>query len=415
MTHTIRTVGPVAVALLAAGVGFACAAARSSQGDTATAPAAGPLLDRARQLTRQAIVVDTHIDVPYRLLETPEEIAGPTGGDFDHPRAVEGGLDTAFMSIYVPASLQATGGAFEHAEKLIDMVEGFVEQWPEKFALVTSPEEARRVARREGVVGLALGMENGAPIRDLDDLRHFQQRGIRYVTLTHSEDNQISDSSFADMRTWGGLSPFGREVVLEMNRLGVMVDVSHLSDEAFRDVLEVSRAPVIASHSSCRHFTPGFERNMSDEMIRALAEAGGVIQINFGSAFLTPEANQVLRDYFAERTKFIEETGLDPDSPEVDAWEERFREEREVPLADVGVVADHIEHVIELVGVDHVGLGSDFDGVGDTLPVGLEDVSKYPNLTAELLRRGYEEPEIRQILGENLLRVWAQVELAAER
>lgn len=364
----------------------------------------------AKRIVDAAIVVDTHIDVPYRMLEEEEDISGPTGGDFDHPRAVEGGLNAAFMSIYVPAELQEEGGAFDHAEMLIDMVEGFATQWPEKFAIATSPAEVREQAQRPNLVSLPLGMENGAPVNALEDLEHFHDRGIRYITLTHGEDNQISDSSYADTATWGGLSDFGREVVAEMNRLGIMVDISHVSDDAFWQALEVSRAPLIASHSSCRHFTPGFERNISDEMIQALAEAGGVVQINFGSSFLTPEANEYFDTLRAARDQYVSEQAEEPDEEAMQAWRDAYMEEHPFPYADVADVADHIEHVVEVAGVDHVGLGSDFDGVSDTLPTGLKDASGYPNLVAELLRRGWSEEDLRKLLGENLLRVWEEVE-----
>ncbi|MGH9380476.1 MAG: dipeptidase [Thermoanaerobaculia bacterium] len=371
------------------------------------------LAREAKRLVDASIVVDTHIDVPYRMLEKEEDISGTTEGDFDHPKAVAGGLNAAFMSIYVPASLQKEGGAFEHAEKLIDMVEGFPAEWPDKFAIAVSPADVRAQAERPGLVSLPLGMENGAPIRTLEDLEHFHARGIRYITLTHGEDNEISDSSYADKRTWGGLSDFGKQVVAEMNRLGIMVDVSHVSDDSFWQALEASRAPMIASHSSCRHFTPGFERNMSDEMIQALAEKGGVVQINFGSSFLTPEANEYFGVAQKARREFVAAQPSEPDEKAMETWFEQYRREHPFPYADVADVADHIEHVVAIAGVDHVGLGSDFDGVGDSLPTGLKDASGYPNLVAELLRRGWSEQDLGKLLGENLLRVWEEVERAA--
>jgi membrane dipeptidase len=202
-------------------------------------------------------------------------------------------------------------------------------------------------------------------------------------------------------------------VIAELNRLGVLVDVSHVSDPAFEQAVEVSRAPVIASHSSCRHFTPGFERNVSDELIQKLAAAGGVVQVNFGSAFVTAEANAQSRAFYEERGAAFEEQGIEEGSPEAEAWDEQYWAERELLYADVTDVADHIDHVIQLVGVEHVGLGSDFDGVGDSLPTGLKDASQYPNLVAELLRRGHSEEDVRLILGENLLRVWERAEEVA--
>ena len=401
----------VALALLA-GCGGGEPPAEDPAADEETA-----LMERAERLTEQAILVDTHIDVPYRLVEGgDEDLSTRTEkGDFDHPRAVAGGLDAAFMSIYVPADLQADPAAAKaHADRLIEMVEGFAARWPDRFALATSPADVRRLAAVEGMVSLPMGMENGAPLETLEDVRRYAGRGIRYVTLTHGEDNLIADSSYAETDTWGGLSPYGREVIAELNRLGVLVDVSHVSDPAFEQAVELSQAPVIASHSSCRHFTPGFERNVSDELIVKLAAAGGLVQVNFGSAFLTAEANAQSMAFYETRGAHFEEQGIEEGSPEAKTWDEEYWRDREVLYADVTDVADHIDHVIQLVGVEHVGLGSDFDGVGDSLPTGLKDASQYPNLVAELLRRGHSEGDVRLILGENLLRVWERAEAVAE-
>jgi membrane dipeptidase len=384
------------------------AAEEAAEPTGATAVAA-----RAEALARETLIVDTHVDVPYRLGEGMEDISVRTAkGDFDYPRAVAGGLDAPFMSIYVPSSMEEDG-AYEAAEELIDMVEGFERMWPDKFAVARSVADVRAHFER-GVISLPMGMENGAPIEgDLDKLRHFAERGIRYVTLTHGENNHICDSSYATEKTWNGLSPFGREVVAEMNRLGVMIDVSHVSDESFFDVLELTRAPVIASHSSCRHFTPGWERNMSDEMIVALAENGGVLQINFGSGFLTREAHDQSQAFFAAAGAFAQERGLERNDPAVEEFAESWWQENPRRYADLADVVAHIDHVVDLVGIDHVGFGSDFDGVGDSLPVGLKDVSQYPNLFAALLDAGYSEEDVTKIASGNLLRVWEEVERVA--
>lgn len=369
---------------------------------------------RAVQLAQDFLLVDGHIDVPYRLAESgDEDLSQRTeGGDFDYPRAIAGGLDVPFMSIYVPADYEDSGGAKDYADELIDLVEGFEERWPDKFLVVADPAAAESLP--EGVVGLALGMENGAPIEgDLANLEYFFDRGIRYITLAHSKNNHICDSSYAEEKTWNGLSPFGREVVVEMNRLGMMIDISHLSDEAAEQVLELSASPVIASHSSVRKFTPGFERNMSDDLIARLGENGGVIQINFGSAFLTEASNRAGFAAWDAAKAYAEENALEPDSPEVEEWVKGYRAEHPQPLADLSDVIDHIEHVIAIAGVDHVGLGSDFDGVGPTLPEGLKDVSQFPNLIAALLERGHSEDDIRKICGANLMRVWRAVEAGA--
>lgn len=403
---------------LFAGAALAVACSPSQEPEGPAKPdTASDLEARARDIARSSIIVDTHIDVPYRLEEKWADVSqATTGGDFDYPRAVEGGLDVAFMSIYTPAELEAEGKSFEAAEKLIDMVEGIVAASPEKFAIALSPADVREQFKK-GLISLPMGMENGSPIEgDLANLEYFYDRGIRYITLAHSLSNHIADSSYDDNRQWGGLSDFGFDVVREMNRLGMMVDVSHITDEAFYDIMEVTQAPVIASHSSARHFTPGFERNMSDDMIRKLAENGGVIMINFGSSFLTAEAN-AWSEKFGEAWDAYAATN---DVEQNDEARERFREQYvkehgEFPYATLDQVLDHFDHVVQLTGVDHVGIGSDFDGVGDSLPIGLKDVSDYPNLVAGLLKRGYSQADIRKILGENLLRVWREVEDVAVR
>ena len=376
------------------------------------APPEVDLAAEARRIAAEAIIVDTHIDAPHRLLESPDDVSNATeNGDFDYPRARAGGLNAAFMSIYTPANLEAEGKSREMAEELIDQVENVVATSDGKFAIATSPADVKEHFAN-GVMSLPMGMENGSPIEgDLANLEHFHARGIRYVTLAHSLSNHISDSSFDEERKWNGLSEFGVEVVKAMNRLGIMVDVSHVTDEAFWQVLDVTSVPVIASHSSARHFTPGWERNMSDEMIKALADNGGVIMINFGSAFITEEARQYSLKRWPASRAFIEEHS---DLPREEA-RERFDAQWEVqngpmPYASLDDVLDHFDHVIGLVGVEHVGIGSDYDGVGDSLPTGLKDVSAYPNLVEGLLRRGYSEADIRKILGENLLRVWQAVD-----
>jgi membrane dipeptidase len=255
-------------------------------------------------------------------------------------------------------------------------------------------------------------MENGAPIEnDLANVRHFYERGVRYITLAHSEDNQICDSSYSpvDKRRWHGVSPFGREVIAEMNRLGIIVDLAHVSDEAFDQAVALSQAPPIASHSSARAFTPGFERNLDDARIRKLAAAGGVVSINFGSGFLTPAGNAFLVAFRSAQKAF----GAAHPAASVGeraAWRDQYEAEHPLPFAVLDDVVKHIDHVVELVGVDHVGIGSDFDGVGDSLPADLKDVSMYPNLVARLLAKGYSEGDVEKILSGNVLRVWRAVE-----
>ena len=386
-------------------------------GTAATRSAA--LLARGKALADRLLVVDTHIDVPYRLEEKWEDVSERTAsGDFDYPRAMAGGLDVIFQSIYVPASYQGKSGAQgakAYADHLIDQVEGIAAKHPEKFAMTATTADVA-AHQAAGRISFAMGIENGAAIEDdLANVRHFFDRGVRYVTLTHSKNNQICDSSYEtpDNRRWHGLSPFGREVVAEMNRVGILVDLSHVSDDSFDQALALSKAPPIASHSSCRHFTPGFERNVDDDRIRALAAKGGVIQINFGSSFLTEAANRNAIEGFKALTAFQKEKGIPADSEESKAFEVEWKKAHPLPRATLDDVVAHIDHVVELVGVDHVGLGSDFDGVGDSLPEGLKDVSMYPNLFARLLARGYTDSDIEKIAGGNLMRVWREAERVA--
>lgn len=403
--------------LLVAVVGCGTPEARGPRPEARSPKRADPA-----ELARKYIIVDGHIDVPYRLEAgrapdgaLAEDVSTATAvGDFDHPRAVAGGLDVPFMSIYVPTSFQDAGGAKAFADKLIDMVEGIVERAPDKFALAPSVAAVRANAAA-GKVSLAMGIENGAALEDdLANVAHFHRRGVRYITLTHSDNNLIGDSSFATERKHHGLSAYGRKVVAEMNRVGIMVDVSHVSDETFRDVMAVTKVPVIASHSSARHFTPKFERNMSDDMIRALAQNGGVILINFGSGFIDEKARQLGEKRFGAARKFVADNKLEPKDPRVKAFIDKWDAEHpDKVFATVDQVADHVMHVIELVGVDHVGFGSDFDGVGDSLPTGLKDVSAYPNLLGVLQERGVSDSDLAKICGENLLRVWAAVEAYA--
>jgi membrane dipeptidase len=383
---------------------------------TLVALPAGAATDRAERLARELLIADTHIDTPIQLEFGYRDVTvAQQAGEFDYPRALAGGLNVAFMSIYTPAAVEEQGGSTAMAHRLIDRVEALVGRAPDKFAIPHSVADVRR-HREEGLISLALGMENGGPLAgDLDRLRLFQQRGVRYITLAHSKSNHISDSSYDDNKRWDGLSPFGKVLVPAMNELGVMIDVSHLSDAAFYQVIALSKTPVLASHSSARHFLPGFERNISDDMIRQLAAQGGVVQINFGSKFVSQTALEWDNAWKSVRDAYAKENEVSLMSDEVTALQERYREEHPYPYVDLSVVLDHIDHVVGIGGIDSVGLGSDFDGVGDTLPIGLKDVSMYPNLVDGLLERGYDEAAIAKILGENLMRVWEANERFASR
>ena len=375
----------------------------------------------AEQIAQDSLILDSHIDVPYRLwrqhLEGLEidDISGSTDGDFDFIRARKGGLNVPFFSIYLPASTQEDGTSHQMANELIDMVEDIVTLYPKKFILINSVADLGSITKKN-IVGIALGMENGAPIQgDLSRVQYYFDRGIRYITLTHSKTNHISDSSYDENIQWHGLSEFGKNLIEEMNKVGIMVDISHVNDEAFYQAIEISQVPVIASHSSLRYFTPGFERNVDDAMLSKLAEKGGVIQINFGSSFISKRP----RDYLVKMNSFLE-SRLGQNLEEVS--EQDIRETRSefiannpYPYASLDEVLDHFDRVVQLVGIDHIGIGSDYDGVGDTLPIGLKDVSTYPALIQGLLERGYSRKDIQKILGGNLIRVWKEVEEYAER
>ena len=337
--------------------------------------------DLARELAQEILIIDTHLDTPIQLYMQQnkngsyEDITKASSLHFDFNRAVSGGLNVPFFVIFTPPSAEEKGTAFKMAKDIIQILEEVMNKNPDKFRLVKSPDE---ISNDKDIMQVVYGMENGAPIeRKLSNIKLFSDMGISYITLAHSKSNHISDSSYDENKNWGGLSPFGREVVAEMNKQGVMIDISHVSDAAFYEVLRLSKTPVIASHSSLRHFVPGFERNVSDDMLRELAKNEGVIQICFGSEFI------------AEKKKY----------PNL--------------VVTVKDVADHIDRVKRLVGIDHVGIGSDYDGWRN-FPVGLEDTSTYPNLIKELLNRNYTKEEIKKIFGGNLLRVWREVKKFSE-
>ena len=375
------------------------------------------LHDLADKLAHKYIITDGHVDLPYRLkiknfrlereyMNIPVQ---SSEGDFDYVRAKKGGLSAPFMSIYIPASYQKTGKEKALADSLIDMIHGIIKAHPDKFATGETPELVEENFKK-GLISFPMGMENGAPILKLTDIQYYYNKGIRYVTLTHGKDNLICDSSYDSTAIWKGLSPYGRKVVKEMNRVGMMIDISHVSDNTFYQVMKLSKKPCIASHSSCRYFTEGFKRNMSDDMIKELGKNGGVIQINFGTSFLDEKARLDIEEKHKTLDKILKDKGLKQDDKDAKPVIEAFQKEYPILFADVETVANHIDHVKQLVGIDHIGIGSDFDGVGDTLPTGLKDVSQYPNLIYALLKRGYTEGDIAKVLYQNVWRVWSKVQ-----
>lgn len=375
----------------------------------------------ARRFAQASLVVDTHIDAPSQLLKGWRDLGVDTPDrEFDYPRARAGGLDVGFMSIYTSPEDDAAGTARQKAHQQIDAVEALVARHPDRFALARSPADvdAQRGSAR---VLLALGMENGAPLGDdLAQVAAFHARGVRYITLAHSHSNRIADGSYSLDRPHGGLSRFGEDVVAEMNRLGIMVDVSHLSDDAVRDVLRVSSAPVIASHSGLRRFTPGFERNLDDALARAIAARGGVVQLVFGSGFIDAKAAADTTDYFRalaalERDIAAAKARGEAPAKTVEQFDAEWDAAHPKPATRIAQVVDQIDHALRVLGEDHVGIGSDFDGVGGALPEGLRTVADYPNLVRAMRERGHADRTIAKVLGGNLMRVWREVERVAAR
>lgn len=405
--------------LLAAGLLYSCGEKPISVDYTAMTDE--ERLEIAKEIAQSTIIVDGHMDFPLRMYNSGNDLNGEVfdfmtrsnEGNIDYVRAKEGGVDAPFMAIYIAASYQEKGGAKVLADTLIMMVERLVETWPDKLALARSPEDIEANFKK-GLLSLPMGIENAAAIEDdLSNVEYFYSRGIRYMTLTHGKDNLVGDSSYDDAETHGGLSEFGKQVVKEMNRLGMIIDVSHITDKTFFDVAEVSEAPIVATHSSARSFTPGFERNVSDEIIQKLAEKKGMVMITFGGSFLDQaysEANAANRAHIQE---WLKENNLTYRDESAQEYIRAYTADKK-PVVHVSKVVDHIDHVVNLVGIDYVGLGSDFDGVGDTLPEGLKDASMYPNIIAELLKRGYSRADIEKICSKNFFRVWKEVEAAAK-
>ena len=378
----------------------------------AAAAPADDLADRARKLHFTSIVVDTHADTPQRLLFEKFDLGQrDPQGHLDIPRMREGGLNAVFMSIWTPGEAGGPKGV-KRALDLIDAVRQQVRRHPQDLALATTADEVRR-AHAQGKIAVLMGMEGGHLIDDdLGLLRIYAALGVHYLTLTHGSNTNWADSSTDEPRH-NGLTPFGKSVVRELNRLGVLVDISHVSDKTFYDALEVSRAPLIASHSSSRALC-NHERNLSDDMIRALAKKGGVIQINYNTGFLSQEyasARRAVSDELRAKDDAARKRYGENEAAMIREQERNRREltsAGKLPKVSWEKIVEHIDHVVKLVGADHVGLGSDFDGAA--MPVGMEDCSKLPRITEALLRKGYSESDIKKILGGNILRVMEEAE-----
>ena len=365
---------------------------------------------QAEKLSKENIIIDGHIDLPFRLykknllFEKNIKLNKETSGNFDIPKAIRGGLDSPFMSIYIPSE-KNFDEAYELANNLIDLVDNIIKSNQKNLAHANGPSDVERNFI-DNKISLPMGMENGSAIgNDINNIRYFFNRGIRYITLTHAKNNQICDSSYDKKRTWNGLSDFGVEAIKEMNKVGMMVDISHVSDKTFYDVLKISEKPLIATHSSPRKFTPGFERNMSDEMIKDLANNGGVIMMNFGSSFVNQKSNKIFSQIDKRVRLYKTKNKIISDNLELEKYKNNLINEMN-PFASLEDVVESIDHVYKLVGVDHIGFGSDFDGLGNSLPKGLKDVSMYPNIIEKLLKKNFSEKDIKKICSENLFRVW---------
>ncbi|HEX3375678.1 MAG TPA: dipeptidase [Candidatus Acidoferrales bacterium] len=373
------------------------------------------LSSRARQIHFSSLVFDTHVDTPQRLLFDQFDLAKrDTEGCVDIPRLREGGVGAIFFALWVPVEI-AGGAATRRARDLLDATLNQIKIHDTDLSLATTAEEVR-AARAGGKIAVLLGIEGGHAIHsDLAILREFYARGVRYMTLTHNAATDWADSSNAAPRH-NGLTEFGREVILEMNRLGMLVDVSHVSDATFYDVLRTSNAPVIASHSCCRAICD-HPRNLDDAMIKALTGKGGVIHITFHDAFLSQEyatANRAQGSEVASNVQQVSQRFGNNEARKLIEFQ-RLSDESiragKLPQVSWEKIVEHVDHVARLVGADHVGLGSDFDGA--FMPLGMEDASKVPFITEGLLSRGYSEADIRKILGENTLRVMEEVARAS--
>ena len=390
-----------------------CAGACAAAGVLlAGAMKADGISEKARKLHFSSIVVDTHDDTTQRFLDGKFDLGTRSStGSIDIPRMREGNLSAIFFSIWIPSKVTGPE-AVDRALVQIDAVREQVRKHPNDIVLATTAAEIRE-ARKQGKIAALMGVEGGHMINsDLGVLRSYAALGVRYMTLTHSGNDEWADSS-TDKAVHNGLTEFGKDVVREMNRLGVMVDISHVSDKTFYDALEVSKSPLIASHSSCRAICDA-PRNMTDQMMKDLAAKGGVVQINYHVGFLSqefrnaekadPEINKAISTEVMKRCGDNEGCQL----IEGDRITREYVGQGKLPRVDFAKIIEHIDHAVKVAGVDHVGLGSDFDGAN--MPYGMEDATKLPAITEALLQKGYSEGDVKKILGENTLRVMAEVE-----
>jgi len=385
------------------------------------------LSSKASALHDKVLTVDTHIDWPSQQNRNPGFVPGERheperfgSGQWDLIRMKEGGLDAAFMSIFTsqgPRTDEGHANAKTHALKLVDLTKKMAADNPDKAEIALTPEDAYRI-EKSGKRAIFMGMENGYPLgADISNVKMFYDLGVRYITLGHTRNNEICDSSTDTTKQWGGLSSLGEKVVREMNRLGIMVDISHVHDDTFWDVIAITKAPVIASHSSAFALRD-HPRNMNDEMLKAVKKNGGVVQVCLLGEYIKkmpphPEREEALKPW-QEKIRAMRRGELP--AQEADSVRQVFQEinakypPNRPTLQDA---VDHIDHMVKVMGVDYIGIGSDFDGGGGLN--GINDVSEMPNITAELLKRGYSEKDIRKIWGGNLMRVFGDVMKVASK
>lgn len=416
------------------------ACAQSPSADTSPAPAAAPaaatvstsekmnsmptmpgVSERAMRIYREAIVIDMHNDLPTQIIDEgydpsyrhPAGFVAPKEGHTDIPRIVESGIDAVFWSAFIDAEYAkgSPNRSYQHVLVYLDTIDAMIRNHPEALMKATSAADLRR-AQAAGKVASFIGVEGGHAIENsLDKLRELHRRGARYMTLTWNNGNEWAGSNAGTNGTsMGGLTPFGKEVVREMNRLGMLVDISHVSDSTFYDVIATSNVPVIASHSSSR-FVNMHRRNMTDDMLRAIAKNGGVVNVNFAAQFIDSvyriATDNVDRQVFAFRDS-LRRSGADSATVRRETTSRRAALMTNVAPARFSVLIDHFDHIAKVAGVDHVGVGSDWDGVG-ALPEGMDDVTRLPLVAQALLDRGYSETDVKKILGGNMLRVIEQV------
>jgi membrane dipeptidase len=373
--------------------------------------------DRLQRLLTDGILIDTHVDTPWYMVDEGYDVGEEHRyNEADIPRLRRGHVGAVFFGIPVEPQNFPPHLWVQRALELIDAVHQQTRQHARDLEIALTAGDVRRI-HRSGKIAVLMGVEGGHMIQDsLPVLRTYFRLGVRYMTLTHFKTNDWADSG-TDVAAHNGLSPFGRDVVREMNRLGMMVDISHVSDKTFYDVLDISRAPVIASHSSLRALCD-IPRNMSDDMIRALARKGGVVNINFNAAYLDRKTYDAFTQFHTQRDQDIANMlAMNVGNPR--RWEmkraiqQRYR--AQLPKVGIDAALHMIDHAVKVAGADHVGFGSDFDGVSGMVPAGMEDVSKYPDLVRGLMDMGYADADIRKIMGENLLRVMQAAEEAADK